>query len=42
MGKFRQTMDAPPPQTTPKPPMGKGVLRTNTEPALMGITNASK
>jgi len=39
MGKFKQTMGAPPTAAKPRPPQGKGVLRTNTEPALMGITN---
>ncbi len=39
MGKFKQSVGAPPAVVPPAPPQGKGVLRTNTEPALRGITN---
>ena len=40
MGKFRNVQTAPPSAAPPPAKKGKGVLRTNTDPALAGITNA--
>lgn len=39
MGKFKQSAAPPPVVLAPTPRQGKGVLRTNTEPALKGFTN---
>ena len=39
MGKFKHSAGAPPAVVPQPPPIGKGHLRTNTEPALRGITN---